>query len=149
MNIKDRASDNLRTRLNCSQSVIEAYSQVLGLDPEAAEAVSAGFGGGMGRVQKTCGAITGAIMAIGCKYYDSKDPSGSKEGIYAMTREFLKKFEKMNGRTDCHDLLGIDLKTDEGKEEYKKQDMLEERCLKYVQDACDILEEIFKEKQAS
>ena len=91
MALKDLASDNFKKKLNSSQSVIEAYSQISGLDSETAKAVSAGFGGGMGRAQKTCGAVTGAIMAIGCKYHDSKDPSGSKERVYERTREFLQR----------------------------------------------------------
>ena len=96
----------------------------------------------MGRDQKTCGAVTGAIMAIGCKYYDRSDPAGSKEKAYAKTREFLESFEKRNGSSDCIDLLGVDLNTDEGKKEYREKGLSEKRCLKYVQDACDILEDI-------
>jgi C_GCAxxG_C_C family probable redox protein len=142
MSLKDRASENFKNGLNCSQSVIEAYSQDSGVDPETVKSVSAGFGGGMGRAQKTCGAATGAIMAIGCKYHDNKDLSGSKEKVYAKTREFLQKFEKINDSTECFDLLGVDIKTEEGKERYKKENMSEEKCLKYVQDACDILEEM-------
>ena len=142
MSLKDRASDNFKKGLNCSQSVIEAYSKTSALDPETAKAVSAGFGGGMGRAQKTCGAATGAIMAIGCKYHDSKDPSGSKEIAYKKTSEFLKRFEEINGSTECHELLGVDIKTNEGKEKYKKKNMSETKCLKYVQDACDILEKM-------
>jgi C_GCAxxG_C_C family probable redox protein len=142
MSLKDRASENFKKGLNCSQSVIEAYSRASGMDQEMAKSFSAGFGGGMGRAQKTCGAITGAVMAIGCKYHDNEDPSSSKEKVYAKTREFLKKFEKINGSAECYDLLGVDIKTQEGKEKYKKENMFEEKCLKYVQDACDTLEKM-------
>jgi C_GCAxxG_C_C family probable redox protein len=142
MSLKERATENFKKGLNCSQSVFEAYSGISGLDCEGAKAVSAGFGGGMGRAQKTCGAVTGAIMAISCKYHDNKDLPASKEKTYAKTREFLKRFEKINDSTECYDLLGVDLKTEEGKEKYKTGNMFEERCLKYVQDACDILEDM-------
>jgi C_GCAxxG_C_C family probable redox protein len=141
MTIKEKASKNFKQGLNCSQSVIEAYSHASGLDPGTAKAVSVGFGGGMGRTQKTCGAVSGAIMAIGCKYYNGNDPSGSKEKAYAKTREFIEGLEKRHGSSDCISLLGVDLNTDEGKKEYRERNLSEKKCLKYVQDACDILEE--------
>ena len=119
--IKEKASKNFKQGLNCSQSVIEAYSQASDLDPGTAKAVSVGFGGGMGRTQKTCGAVSGAIMAIGCKYYNGNDSAGSKEKAYAKTREFLESFENIHGSSDCIDLLGVDLNTDEGKKEYREK----------------------------
>ena len=81
-------------------------------------------------------------MVIGLKHYNSKDPKGSKEMVYAKTREFLRKFEEIYDSTECCELLGIDIKTDKGQEEYDKKNMFDEKCQKYVQDACDILEEI-------
>jgi len=77
MSIKERAVENFKGVLNCAQSVISAYSETLGLDNELARAVSVGFGGGMGISQKTCGAVSGAIIAIGYKYYDKDDIKGS------------------------------------------------------------------------
>jgi C_GCAxxG_C_C family probable redox protein len=142
MNLKERASENFKKGLNCSQSVFEASSGILGLESEEAKAIAAGFGAGIGKTQKTCGAVTGAVMAIGCKHYDSKDHKGSKKKVYAKTREFLNKFERIYGSTACRELLGIDIKTDKGQEEYDKNNMFEEKCQKYVQDACDILEEM-------
>lgn len=142
MTEKEKAANNFKGGLNCSQSVIEAWSNASGLDPETAKAVSVGFGGGMGRAQKTCGAVSAAIMTIGCRYYDRDDAPGSKEKAYAKTREFLERFEKKYGSSDCIDLLGVDLKTDEGRKVYREKEMSQKKCLKYVQDACDILEDI-------
>jgi C_GCAxxG_C_C family probable redox protein len=127
--------------LNCAQAVIEAYSKSSGLDPETAKAVSTAFGGGISHTRKTCGAVTGAIMAIGCRYYDNKDIDGSTEKAYEKTREFLRKFEERHGSSDCISLLGVDLHTDDGREEFRKKNMAKLKCFKYLRDACDILEE--------
>jgi len=94
---------NFKQGLNCSQSVIEAYSHTSGLGPETAKAVSAGFGGSMGRTQKT--------------------------------------FEKIHGSSDCISLMGVDLNTDEEKKKFRERNLSDKKSLKYVQDACDILEE--------
>ena len=53
MSVKERAIKNFTGKLNCSQSVISEYSDVLGLDDKTARAISAGFGGGIASTQKT------------------------------------------------------------------------------------------------
>ena len=70
MTQKDRAVENLKSGLNCAQSVLSAYGEILGLDGKYIKAVSSGFGKGMGGAQKTCGAVSGAIMVIGSMCYD-------------------------------------------------------------------------------
>lgn len=142
MGTREKAKENFKKGLNCSQSVLEAFSKKMGLDAETAKAVSAGFGGGMGREQKTCGAVSGGIMAIGCSCFDKEDLAGSKEKAYSKTKEFIKRFEEKYGSSDCRDLLKVDLNTPEGKEEYKTKNMSELKCSEYIQEACDILEEI-------
>ncbi|MGA2258902.1 MAG: C-GCAxxG-C-C family protein [Thermoguttaceae bacterium] len=52
---------------NCSQAVLSAYAGQLGLDEETAAKIASGFGGGMGRMADTCGAVTGAYMVLGLK----------------------------------------------------------------------------------
>ena len=37
---------------NCCQAVVLAYNDLLGLDDETAAAISSGFGGGMGRIER-------------------------------------------------------------------------------------------------
>ncbi len=46
--------------LNCAQRVLISFSEKLNFDKKLATAISLGFGGGMGRLQETCGAVTGA-----------------------------------------------------------------------------------------
>ena len=50
---------------NCAQAIFTAYCDELGLDEETALKIACGFGAGMGRLQETCGAVSGAYLAIG------------------------------------------------------------------------------------
>ena len=52
---------------DCSQVVLSYFAERLGITEEMANKVSACFGGGMMHGD-TCGAFTGAIMAVGLKY---------------------------------------------------------------------------------
>jgi hypothetical protein len=65
---------------NCSQSVLSPFAPTLGLDRETALRVAAPFGGGMGRTGETCGAASGALIAIGLRYAQpSADDKDAKE----------------------------------------------------------------------
>ena len=50
---------------SCAQALLAVYGPELGMDRETALKVAGGFGGGMGRMAGTCGAVTGAFMVIG------------------------------------------------------------------------------------
>ena len=66
MTKKERAAqlrNDPNVHYNCAQSVLMPFAEELGLTPEQANAISAHFGSGM-RVGATCGAATGALMAL-------------------------------------------------------------------------------------
>lgn len=47
---------------NCSQSVVLAFCDEIGLDSETALKISSSFGGGMGRLREVCGAVYNGIV---------------------------------------------------------------------------------------
>jgi len=131
---------------NCAQSVVCSYCEELGLDKKNALKASCGFGGGMGRLQETCGAVSGAILLIGLKYGKlTKEDEAAKEKTYATVREFSALFKERNKTTCCRELLGFDLlSTDHqiAKEKIKKV------CPKMIQDAVEIAEKLlFKDAE--
>ena len=90
----------------CSQSVLMAFAEESGLDIETAKKVSSTFGAGMGRLRKTCGALTGAFMSIGLKYGNTMpDDMKAKLDSYDMVRELAKRFTEKHGTTECGELL--------------------------------------------
>jgi len=50
---------------NCSQAVLLGFADRFSIREEHALSIASGFGAGMGRLQKTCGAVSGAYMVIG------------------------------------------------------------------------------------
>lgn len=95
---------------NCSQSVLGAWCEELGLDMKTAMAISAGFGGGMGRLREVCGTCSGAFMALSLKYggYSPKDAQKKKE-MYEIIQKFAARFKQENGFDSiiCRELLGL------------------------------------------
>ncbi len=131
--------------INCSQAVFGAFSDDFDIDKATALNVARAFGGGMGREGHVCGAVTGAIMAIGCMHgtVAEKDEGAARNGAYGDVQEFMRRFEERNGgQVSCRGLLGVDLKAPEGQAEFKEKNMLDTRCRKAVRDAIEILEEM-------
>ncbi len=128
---------------NCSQSVLSAYAQELGLERDLALKVATGFGGGMGRLAETCGVVTGAYMVIGLKY-GMTDPTdqASKERTYAAVQAFAQKFKERFGALDCRDLLGVDLSAPGGLALATDQQLFSVRCSALIRGAAEILDEI-------
>ena len=136
MKKSDAAAENFKGTCNCCQAVFLAFCKDYGMDEEDAFRVAAGFGGGMGRMQEVCGALTGAFMAIGLKYHDDK-----KE-CYRMVREMGRRFREMNGALTCRELLGHDLNTPEGEAAAAEDDVFKKVCPGLVASSAEILSEM-------
>jgi len=128
---------------NCSQSVFAAYSDLFNIDENTALRVSGAFGGGMGRLGETCGALTGAFMLIGCKFaMTSEGDAEAKDRTYAMVREFTARFKTLHSHITCRGLLGLEIGTPEGSAEFKEKNFHECKCQVFVKDACRLVEEM-------
>jgi C_GCAxxG_C_C family probable redox protein len=95
----------------------------------------------MGRMQNTCGAVTGAFMVIG--YLNGKykeDDDELKEKTYNFIQEFTSDFKKENDTINCFELMGFDFKDKDEMEKAVEKELFKEKCLKYVLDAVDIIE---------
>jgi C_GCAxxG_C_C family probable redox protein len=142
----DKVSHALSTfdnGFNCSQSVLAAFCNEFGLHDESAFRIACGFGGGMGRMAKTCGAVTGAFMVIGLKYGQTQgDDKAAKEKTYALVKEFTGLFAKEHGSIECHELLACDINTPEGFKVANEKNLFKTICPKCVESAVKILEKI-------
>lgn len=141
MNRIEPALSHFAQGFNCSQAVLSAYAGQFGLDDETAAKIASGFGGGMGRMAETCGAVTGAFMVLGLKYGQNSPDREAKEMIYARIKDFASRFQARNRSLNCQDLLGCDISTTEGLQQAREAEMFYRICPKFVRDVCEILEE--------
>ena len=123
--------------------MFSSFGEEFGLDRERALKVAGAFGGGMGRMGETCGAVTGAFMVIGLKYGMTKaKDEEARDKTYELVREFVTKFQSRHGSIVCRELLGYDLNNPQEGELAKKKGLFDTLCPQLVQDATEILEEI-------
>jgi C_GCAxxG_C_C family probable redox protein len=136
MNKTDKAIRLFRDGYSCSQAVLMAFAGESG----AAAMASAAFGGGMGRLQKTCGAVTGSYIWFGMAYGTPGLPTESdKARVYDRVREFNRIFTERNGTDQCSELLGEDLNSREGKKRIAQRGLTETVCEKCIRDAVEII----------
>jgi len=129
----------------CSQAVISVYAEESGLCRETALKIACGFGGGMGRMVRTCGVVTGAFMVLGLKYGNvNASDKHIKEKTYGLVREFARRFEERNGSVICKELLGCDISGPEGLKIAKDNGLFTSVCPGLVRDAVEILEEMLE-----
>lgn len=104
MSVQDEALRLHGCGFNCAQSVLAALGSYTGIEEKTALALTGGFGGGV-RCGEICGALSGAVMALGLRFpYADGEDAEAKARIarltMAMTREFAKNF----GCVRCQDL---------------------------------------------
>jgi C_GCAxxG_C_C family probable redox protein len=140
---EDKAIESFRAGLNCAQSVVSSYSDTLNFDNKLALKLSCGFGAGMGRLQETCGAVTGAFMILGIyncnKYSDNKE---RKNETYSMVQKYNHEFKKINGTTNCMSLIKCDLNTEEGQKFLHDNNLHETICEKCISDSVKIVNKL-------
>lgn len=116
---------------NCAQAVVCTYCDLLNAEEQDAFRMSEGFGAGMGGMESTCGALSGAIMLAGLKSSDgSMDNPKSKGSTYKLSKEIAKRFQEACGATVCKEIKGVDT----GKPKYD--------CADCIRTAASIVEEV-------
>jgi C_GCAxxG_C_C family probable redox protein len=143
MNRSEKAKDLFLSGYNCAQSVVLSFADDLKFSKELAQKMAAGFGGGMGKQQETCGAVTGAIMVLGLlKGEDVNNNDELKSAAYSGVKDLTHDFVATYKTTICRDLIGCDLNTPEGSAKFKEEKIMETVCAGCVEKAVQIIEDI-------
>jgi C_GCAxxG_C_C family probable redox protein len=126
---------------NCAQSILYAFGPDLGLDPETALKVATGLGGGLGGRGEVCGAVSGGILALGLKFgRGEKQEKAVAQQAHQRTGELMAAFERVHGSCVCRTLLcGCDLRTPEGKQRFREENLHQKVCVGCVRTVGEIL----------
>ncbi|MGN1060073.1 MAG: C-GCAxxG-C-C family protein [Clostridia bacterium] len=108
MSKRETAMELFSEGYNCAQSVLLAFCSELGLDRATAAKLALSFGGGMGQMRETCGALTGAFMVLGLLDPSNTPPTpAEKTACYQKVRKLADDFRTANGSTLCRELLAL------------------------------------------
>ncbi|MGB9866629.1 MAG: C-GCAxxG-C-C family protein [Bacillota bacterium] len=119
---------------NCAEAVLKALVEEFKLPGGNVPSVATGFGGGVGRSGGICGALTGAVMALGiklCRKYAEESHLKSQANDGAL--KLVRGFEQQMGSTLCRDITGYVLCIPEQMERWKQERISETRCRKAIE----------------
>ena len=139
------AKENFMKGLNCSQAVVLAFKDEIGLPEETLKKLSVGFGGGFARQRLICGAVSGMNIVLSYILSDGAD----KGRIYALVQEACERFKKETGSIICGELLSGEAakKLSPTPEERTPEYYKKRPCADLCQLAADIAEEIIRENK--
>jgi len=143
----DRAKELLKEGYSCSQAVFAAFCEELKLDRNTALKIADAFGGGIGHMGLTCGAVTGAAMVAGLRHGRTVAADNeAKLKTSRIVKTLAERFAARHGTIVCKELLGCDVGTPEGMQYFKDRDFRNTRCPAFVAMAAEILDEILEGK---
>ena len=133
--------------LLCSEAVLLALSEAVGVKSDLIPKIATGFGAGIARSGNVCGALSGAIMGLGISF-GRNEVSSTNIRTYWFSKEIVQYFKKEFGALICPVLLGLELDDPEDYERFKEKSMWENKCKqiisKTVKMAYNILKQIFR-----
>lgn len=152
MNNKERIEKAIQlfnSGCNCPQAVTVAFADLYGFTDEQAMRLSAGFGGGIGRMRETCGAACGMFILAGmdCGSIDASDRK-AKSHNYAVVQQLAAKFKEQTGSLICAELLGLKKETPLSSEasERTPQYYAKRPCPKMIETAAKIFADYLDNK---
>ncbi len=124
-------------KATCSEAIFAAYGKHLGsgeVDYDTCFKIASAFSGGIARTGNVCGALTGALMALGLKH-------GSAEKVNEVAVKFLDEFQSLHGSTICRELIDHNLMTDDDLKQAFATGAFD-NCPKFVEDVTVILDRL-------
>jgi C_GCAxxG_C_C family probable redox protein len=117
--------------LNCAQSVVRAVMEHAGLEgADAVASAALAMGGGIGRTGKACGAMTGAVMAVGlaADRHTPGDLRTRKHEAYRLAGDLVRQFTEACGGADCATILGFSWNDAGAAERARRENVHVARC---------------------
>ncbi len=140
---EEKAIMEFESGFSCSQAVLAAFSEAFGMDRETALKIAQPFGGGMAQRGETCGAVTGAYLAIGLKHGRTRpEDSEARDRTYALMREFIERFTAAHGTLQCRELLGYRLDDPAEHTQAEEAGLFRDLCPRLVGSAAEIVEDL-------
>jgi C_GCAxxG_C_C family probable redox protein len=147
MEKSEQAKELFMQGYNCSQSVVGAFAEELGIERAQAFKLASSFGGGMGGLREVCGAVSGMFIVAGFLYgYDDPQNPQAKAEHYKRIQSLAIKFKEKNPSIICKELLGLSgIKAEPSPaprtaEYYKKRP-----CAELVAEAAQIMQDFIEQ----
>ena len=142
----NRATEHMASGLVCAESVLLTTCEEFGvnIDEKVIPKIAYAFAGGIGNTGAVCGAVAGAVMAIGL----IKDRGKTFEEMMSVldtAAEFRRRFESEMETISCRELTGLDLTEAEDIKQLMNSDIPQTVCFPAVAAAHRLVVDLLRE----
>ncbi len=125
----------------CSEAVLMALSECLGVSSEIIPRIATGIG----RKGEVCGALSGGVMGLGLRFGRSTaEEEDGERRPYWFSTELADRFREQLGHVRCEDLLGLDLSLAEDFRTYHERGLWETTCRDIIKVATRLAYDMLK-----
>ncbi len=118
----------------CAEATFLALKAGFGLPEPADPSPAMALNGGVAYSGGTCGAVTGAALAVGMLAGSRiADHPRAKLVARQLTAELMDAFRSAHGAVDCRDLLGIDLRAPGAHDAFITSGAWRSRCMAQIE----------------
>ena len=123
----------------CSESIVMAGCEMVGITSELIPDIALGLAGGVGGQGHVCGVLTGAamVLSVAIARKETEYPKKKMRIFQAIGRVHCE-FKGQFGCADCRTLCGLDLTTEEGRKKLAES-VKAEKCAKFVEAGAKLL----------
>jgi C_GCAxxG_C_C family probable redox protein len=106
--------------------------------------IASGFAGGIGNTGSVCGAVSGAVMAIGLKLKPAQSMEDMLKNL-GVASEFRRRFEAERGTIECSELTGMDFSSPDNLQRFFAEEIPEKVCYPAVEAAYRLVVDLLQE----
>jgi len=142
----NRATEHMANGLVCAESVLLATCEEFGvnIDEKVIPKIAYAFAGGIGNTGAVCGAVAGAVMAIGL-INDRGKTMEEMMSVLGTATEFRRRFESEMETISCRELTGLDLTEAEDIKQLMNSDIPQTVCFPAVAAAHRLVVDLLRE----
>jgi C_GCAxxG_C_C family probable redox protein len=123
-----------RHELGCAEVTFIVLKGAFGLDDPMDPAAASALNGGVAYGGGTCGAVTGAAMALGLLAgMRIADHARAKRVARELTARLMDGFADEHGSLACRDLIQVDLRAPGGHDAFIESGIWRDRCMRQIE----------------
>lgn len=130
----------------CSESVLMALRDALGVSCGCVPRIATGFAAGIGRTGNLCGAFTGAVMGLGLALGRDRPVAGERAPHW-YSKKMAEAFEEAEGSLTCPGILGLDIGDPDDYQKYREGNTWSTVCRGLIKMATGLAYDILVEEK--
>jgi C_GCAxxG_C_C family probable redox protein len=144
INRSQRALELFSQQYSCAQSVFAGCTTSEHLSEAQRLALAAPFGGGVAGQGEICGALTGALLALGEAGGEAiaTDPAAGSKAPPKRVLELIEAFRRAHGSILCRELTGCSFNTEAGQRSFEERELHKNLCSNLVAFAATQVDEV-------